>query len=57
MYEDGVIYEKYVNVYLPYGYDPAQKYNVLYFQRGNKLNNEYFKDETYKNWMDNLFLR
>lgn len=55
VYEDGVTYEKYVNVYLPYGYDPGQKYNVLYFQHGNKLSNEYFKDETYKNWMDNLF--
>lgn len=55
VYEDGVTYEKYVNVYLPYSYDPGQKYNVLYFQHGNKLSNEYFKDETYKNWMDNLF--
>lgn len=58
VYEDGVTYEKYVNVYLPYGYDAndtSTKYNVLYFQHGNKLSNEYFKDETYKNWMDNLF--
>ena len=58
VYEDGITYEKYVNVYLPYGYDAsdsAKKYNVLYFQHGNKLNNDYFKDETYKNWMDNLF--
>lgn len=58
VYEDGVTYEKYVNVYLPYGYDANDtetKYNVLYFQHGNKLSNEYFKDETYKNWMDNLF--
>jgi len=58
VYEDGKTYEKYVNVYLPYGYDQndtGTKYNVLYFQHGNKLNNDYFKDETYKNWMDNLF--
>lgn len=55
VYEDGVTYEKYVNVYLPYGYDAGQKYNVLYFQHGNKLSNDYFLDETYKNYLDNLF--
>lgn len=58
VYEDGVTYEKYVNIYLPYSYDAADtatKYNVLYFQHGNKLSNEYFKDETYQNWLDNLF--
>lgn len=55
VYEDGITYEKYVNVYLPYGYDPAQKYNVLYFQHGNKGNNDFFKEEKYKNTLDNLF--
>lgn len=58
VYGDGKTYEKYVNVYLPYGYDQndtAARYNVLYFQHGNKLNNDYFKDEKYKNWMDNCF--
>ncbi len=32
------VYDKYVLVYLPYGYDPAdtsKKYNVVYFQHGN----------------------
>lgn len=55
VYEDGATYEKYVNVYLPYGYDPGQKYNVLYFQHGNKGNNDFFKDEAYQNTLDNLF--
>jgi len=39
VYEDGVTYQKYVTVYLPYGYDPEdteKKYNVLYFQHGNQ---------------------
>lgn len=38
VYEDGVTYEKFARVYLPYGYDPADtetKYNVIYFQHGN----------------------
>lgn len=58
VYEDGVTYEKYVNVYLPYGYDANDtevKYNVLYFQHGNKSHNNFFSEETYKNRMDNLF--
>ncbi len=57
VYEDGKTYNKYVNVYLPYNYDPnrSEPYNVLYFQHGNKLSNDYFKEEQYKNRMDNLF--
>ena len=38
VYEDGVTYPKYCNVYLPYCYDPNdkdRKYNVLYYQHGN----------------------
>lgn len=34
VYEDGVTYSKYCNVYLPYGYDANDietKYNVLYY--------------------------
>jgi len=37
-YDDGKTYNKYVTVYLPYGYDPEDtetRYNVLYFQHGN----------------------
>lgn len=38
VYEDGVTYNKYVRVYLPYGYDSedkSKKYNVVYYQHGN----------------------
>lgn len=58
VYEDGVTYEKYVNVYLPYGYDPddtATRYNVLYFQHGNKGSVNEFLEEQYQNRFDNLF--
>ena len=46
VYEDGVTYEKWCRVYLPYGYDPedtSKKYNVIYFQHGNNGSpNEFF---------------
>lgn len=46
VYEDGVTYEKWCRIYLPYGYDPEnkdQKYNVIYFQHGNNGSpNEFF---------------
>lgn len=46
VYEDGVTYEKWCRVYLPYGYDPEdkeKKYNVIYFQHGNNGSpNEFF---------------
>ena len=38
VYGDGVTYDKFARVYLPYGYDPDDKdtkYNVLYLQHGN----------------------
>jgi len=37
-YEDGVTYDKFARVYLPYGYDPDDtetKYNILYYQHPN----------------------
>jgi len=45
VYEDGVTYPKYCNVYLPYCYDPEDKtrrYNVLYYQHGNTCDPEIF---------------
>ena len=47
VYEDGVTYPKYANVYLPWCYDPAdtaRKYNVIYFQHGNTGDPEFFKE-------------
>lgn len=37
-YDNGVTYDKFVRVYLPYGYDENDKdtkYNIIYFQHGN----------------------
>ena len=48
VYEDGVTYQKYCNVYLPWCYDPADKsrrYNVLYYQHGNTCDPEIFTGE------------
>ena len=64
-YEDGVTYDKWCRVYLPYGYDPEDtetKYNVIYFQHGNNQNpNEFFDHATVdkvgygdKNLFDNM---
>lgn len=63
VYEDGVTYEKFCRVYLPYGYDPDDKdtkYNVLYFQHGNSGSpNELFDHDMKKlhpmNLLNNLF--
>lgn len=57
VYEDGVTYSKYCNVYLPYCYDPAdknRKYNVLYYQHGNTCDPEIFATEN-RVLFDNLF--
>lgn len=38
VYEDGVNYDKFARIYLPYGYDPEDtetKYNILYYQHPN----------------------
>ncbi|MCF0228237.1 MAG: hypothetical protein HUJ76_00915 [Parasporobacterium sp.] len=63
VYEDGVTYQKYVTVYLPYGYDQddkEKKYNVLYFQHGNQnspnqLWERYTQGMIPKQMVDNLF--
>jgi len=58
VYEDGITYPKYCNVYLPYCYDPAdkkKKYNVLYYQHGNTCDPEIFALPENKKWMDALF--
>lgn len=58
VYEYGVNYQKYCNVYLPWDYDEndtSRKYNVLYYQHGNTLDPEVFNTpETIKRF-DNLF--
>ena len=63
VYEDGVTYEKYCTVYLPYGYDPENKetkYNVLYWQHGsgghpNELWDHQVLGQNAKNMIDNMF--
>jgi len=62
-YEDGVTYEKYCTVYLPYGYDEQDtetKYNVIYFQHGNSGSPNEFWDHILKtvncnNIFNNMF--
>ena len=62
-YDDGITYDKYARVYLPYGYEPFDKetkYNVLYFQHGNGGSpNELFDHDMKKlhalNILDNMF--
>ena len=63
VYEDGVTYEKYCTVYLPYGYDAEDsetKYNVLYWQHGsgghpNELWDHQVLGQNAKNMIDNMF--
>ena len=63
VYEDGVTYDKFARVYLPYGYDPEDtetKYNVIYLQHGNSNTPSTFFDivipkANFVNLMDNLF--
>lgn len=46
-YEDGVTYDKFARVYLPYCYDPEDtetQYNVLYLQHGNNCSPANFFD-------------
>ncbi len=56
-YEDGVTYEKYCNVYLPYGYDPKGevKYDVVYFIHGNKNDPGVLTADILKSKLDSLF--
>lgn len=58
VYEDGVTYPKYCNVYLPYCYDPNdkdRKYNVLYYQHGNTCDPEIFAVPENRKLFDMLF--
>lgn len=51
VYENGITYPKYCNVYLPWCYDPEDKekrYNVLYYQHGNTCDPEIFTGENQK---------
>lgn len=58
VYEDGIIHNKYCNVYLPYCYeneDTQRKYNVIYYQHGNTCDPEIFAEAENKKLMDALF--
>lgn len=58
VYEYGIKYPKYCNVYLPYCYDPEdkdRKYNVLYYQHGNTCDPEIFNTPEEIVKFDNLF--
>lgn len=44
-----------VNVYVPYGYDESQQYNIIYFFHGTNENQDSFiGDERAKNALDNM---
>lgn len=44
-----------VNVYVPYGYDASQQYNIIYFLHGtNEDQNSFIGDERAKNTLDNI---
>ena len=58
VYEYGVTYPKYCNVYLPWCYDEndaSRKYNVLYYQHGNTCDPELFNTPETIVRFDNLF--
>ena len=58
--EDGSMVEKYMNVYLPYGYDKegGRKYNVLYVMHGGGGNPDAFLDcAPTKNMLDVSFAK
>jgi len=58
VYEDGITYSKYCNVYLPYGYDPEdkdKKYNVMYYQHGNTCDPELFVNAENRIPLDAMF--
>ena len=59
VYEDGKVYNKYAQVYLPWCYDPEdqeRKYRVIYFQHGNTGEPEVFMADYIKILLDRLFL-
>ncbi|MEG1755197.1 MAG: hypothetical protein RR297_03575, partial [Clostridia bacterium] len=63
VYGDGVTYDKFCRIYLPYGYDQNDKdtkYNVIYFQHGNNGSPNEFFDHVLKSanvirLFDNMF--
>lgn len=58
VYEYGITYPKYCNVYLPWCYDENdrdRKYNVLYYQHGNTCDPELFNRPELRKRFDNLF--
>jgi len=58
VYEYGVTYPKYCNVYLPWCYDEndrERRYNVLYYQHGNTCDPELFNTPERLRLFDNLF--
>ncbi len=63
VYENGITYDKFARVYLPYGYDAndkSKKYNVIYFQHGHQGSPNEFFDHVMKSsnvmyLFDNMF--
>ncbi|MBQ8159974.1 MAG: hypothetical protein IJ083_04405 [Clostridia bacterium] len=46
---------QWANVYLPYGYDPAQEYNIIYFTHGtNETQDSFIMEDVVKNAIDNM---
>lgn len=46
---------RFVNVYVPYGYDAGKQYNIIYFLHGtNELQDALIGDERAKNFFDNM---
>ena len=59
-YGDGVTYDRFVRVYVPYGYDPndtSTKYNVIYFQHGNTGSQNTMTNSKMVRLFDNIFAR
>lgn len=51
----GQTYNQWANIYLPYGYDEAQQYNILYFFHGtNETQESFIGDASVKNAIDNM---
>ena len=51
----GETLNQWANVYLPYGYDAAKQYNILYFFHGtNETQESFICDELVKNAVDNM---
>lgn len=47
--------DNWMNVYLPYGYDAAQPYRIMYFFHGtNETQDSFIGDERVKNCLDNM---